>query len=238
MSIDPTAPYESFVKLQAALTNPPKTKEVATGKFSYWYADLADVIDHIRQPMLNHGFAFSQGPMVDPAMGSLYQTKLYYRGGLFCVVEERMPEFRDPKERGSFTTYTRRYQLLGILGLTGDDDTDGTPPTQERKETRPAAPPRPAVTPKAAQVLPGPKTQPAATQTRPAYILALIDSAKAAKLKKADLEQLIGLRYPDIESVDKLSQAQCATLVSDILKIIPPAASPNPAPSHQGAVGG
>lgn len=112
-----------------------------------------------------------------------------------------------------------KYAITQVLSIPahGDDDTENfTPP-----ETRPAAPPRPAVKAKDA-------TPPA--DAMPVHIQALIDSAKAAKLKKADLEQLISLRYHDCPSVKQLDQAQCKTLISDILKTIPPAAKPPSVP--------
>lgn len=115
----------SLVAALADLTVVGKTKTADTGKYSYSYADLADLVELTRPVLSRHGL--------------VAMTPVHAHGdGLACTVEilhtsgeaKRFdplpfPEGRDAQATGSAITYHRRYALLAALGMAADDDDDG-----------------------------------------------------------------------------------------------------------------
>lgn len=188
------------------------------------YASLAAYLQQARPLLAKHGLSVAQFPDTIEGKPAL-STMLMHASGQYIAAEAILIVDKNNMQGvGSATSYQRRFSFGAVTGMTSIDD-DGN--EASRQETPLAGAPRPAVKAQVAPASTQSQTQPAPAQTHPPYILALVDSAKAAKIKKADLEHLISLRYPDVKSVYELSQAQCATLVQDILKV-PPAAITNP----------
>ena len=115
---------DAFTKAQAQLVNPPKKRTVNTGKFSYSYAELPDIIDSVRQVLAEHGLSFAQS--VEGAGSYGVTTRIYHRVG-HC--EEfgplLLPAGSTAQEAGSAITYARRYALCAALGIAAEDDDDG-----------------------------------------------------------------------------------------------------------------
>lgn len=116
-------------KAQAKMTNPPKTKTAKVyrskdkgGGFShsYQYADLADVLDHVRGPLTENGLAIIQ--IVTPGM---LITRLVHESGQSFESNYPLPQTAiDPQSMGSAITYARRYSICPLLGIAGETDDD------------------------------------------------------------------------------------------------------------------
>lgn len=119
----------ALAKAQARMTNPPKTKTAKVyrskdkgGGFShsYQYADLADVLDHVRGPLAENGLAIIQ--IVTPGM---LITRLVHESGQWFESNYPLPQTAiDPQAMGSAITYARRYSICPLLGIAGETDDD------------------------------------------------------------------------------------------------------------------
>jgi hypothetical protein len=95
-----------------------------TGKYSYSYASLPDIISQVRPILAEHGFAVTQsvttidGDMaVTTVVSHVDGWDLEY--GPLCL-----PAGNTPQQAGSAITYGRRYGLAAALGIAPDDDDD------------------------------------------------------------------------------------------------------------------
>lgn len=158
-------------------------------------------------------------------------------GGTYIKLADAMKRedakhFQDYLEKCQTAAVGRALALCGY-GSQFAPEVDEDDHIVDSPSDRPASPPRPAVNKEAPTHQTQQQTQPQPAQALPTHVQALIDSAKAAKIKKADLEQLISLRYPECPTVKSLDQAQCKTLIQDILKLpqVPPVAKGSEPPS-------
>jgi hypothetical protein len=148
---------ESIESLAAALamaqgefTAPPKSKTAdvpmkSGGRYSYSYADLAEVIETIRPVMTKHGLSVSQLPS-RTEQGFELVTRLMHKSGQWIEGSIPLPEGRSPQELGSLLTYYRRYALCGVTGVAADEDDDGKGAGKDTKPpSKPSAPSKPAV---------------------------------------------------------------------------------------------
>jgi hypothetical protein len=136
--------FTALVAFQKAMTNVHKgeTARVPTksgGSFEYKYADIAKVIDAVRDPLAANGLCYLQ--IVTHLDGQpALQTVLAHESGehIEGTVPIRFDNITDPQKFGGALTYLRRYALLGILGLATDDD-DAQHASQSPASARPAA---------------------------------------------------------------------------------------------------
>lgn len=133
MMIDKIA--EALAKAQAKMTNPPKTKTADCGKRGrYMYADLADVLDHVRVPLTENGLSIIQ--MVEP--GRLVTRLVHSSGQYFESVYPLPQSAPDAQAMGSAITYARRYSLCPMLGIAGETDDDAQGARDSEAEKREA----------------------------------------------------------------------------------------------------
>lgn len=125
----------------AAAKNPAKT--ATNPHFRSTFAPLPEVLDYVRPALAQHGLTITQ--LTD---GYELITLLMHTSGEWLSSRYPLhPVKDDPQGLGSAVTYARRYTLLALLGLAGDDDDDGntasglsaTPPGP--MATKPKAPP-------------------------------------------------------------------------------------------------
>jgi hypothetical protein len=114
--------FAALARFQSQMQNIHKDKTANTGKFGYRYADIAGVIESIREPLAACGLCYMQ--VLDEVDGkpALHTILAHEAGG---HVSGKLPfsgDLSDPQKFGGITTYYRRYALLGILGLATDDD--------------------------------------------------------------------------------------------------------------------
>lgn len=105
--------------------------------FKSKYANLADILDVIREPLQTNDLSFVQFPEGENAL----TTMLMHSSGEWIQATYIMkPTKNDPQGQGSAITYQRRYALGAILGLNIDDDDDGNqaskPPIQTKDESK------------------------------------------------------------------------------------------------------
>jgi len=107
--------------------------------FKSKYANLADILDVIREPLQVNGLSFVQFPEGESGL----TTMLMHESGEHITATYIMkPVKNDPQGQGSAITYQRRYALGAILGLNIDDDDDGNNASKQ-----PAPPRQQATTP-------------------------------------------------------------------------------------------
>lgn len=134
----------------ADVTNPPQTKiaQVTTkngGSYSYSYADLGDILTHIRPALSRHGLAITQELEVQPDKVEVTTLVLHKSGEYmaFRPLALPAPEQATPQGYGGVITYARRYALMAALGLAADADDDAiaasghqAPPARRETATR------------------------------------------------------------------------------------------------------
>jgi hypothetical protein len=111
----------AMVKVQANLKGARKTKENPHLKTKY--ADLASVWEACHEALTTNEIAVIQAPKLREN-GTLYcETKLLHVSGEELTGEYLVrPTKEDPQGYGSAFTYARRYSLLGMIGITNEDD--------------------------------------------------------------------------------------------------------------------
>jgi hypothetical protein len=91
--------------------------------FKNKYADLASVIDAIREPLASNALSFTQTMEIREG-GFVLVTTLRHSSGQWVASEYPLPNAAKPQELGSALTYARRYSLSSIVCIAADDDDD------------------------------------------------------------------------------------------------------------------
>lgn len=133
------------------LSNPPKTKKVLAGPYSYYYAELPDILDHARPILAEHGLVLIQAPLSDgTSVGCT--TRLMHSSGQWIEDEVMIPcGERTAQGFGKVITYSRRYAVSAMLGIAAEDDDDaqgdaGTKPAPSYEREHRSEPERTAAT--------------------------------------------------------------------------------------------
>ena len=128
--------YDLLAAAQAEMKNPKMRGEGSTGKRSYKYAELPDVLNCIKPALNSRGLFLLQSTERDEH-GDLYISTRVCRGDESVELDREYYEFdKDPQDFGKRETYARRYSLNKAFGLAGEDDDDGN----VNRETRRQAP--------------------------------------------------------------------------------------------------
>lgn len=130
----PPAPLAELVKALAAAQGEfpeikkGKTAEVRTkdgGKYEYSYADIADVLAAVRPVLSRHELAIVQRTATNGSGKLELLTELHHAGG--GVLEsgvELQASPGSPQQFGASLTYLRRYEVVTLLGIAAEEDTD------------------------------------------------------------------------------------------------------------------
>jgi hypothetical protein len=106
--------------------------------FKSKYADLASVVEAIKEPLAAHGLAYSQ--VLDVGEDGVYvETILMHSSGQWISGRLKMPVAKpnDPQALGSASTYCRRFSLQSIIGIpAADDDAEGAMKGMTRTNTK------------------------------------------------------------------------------------------------------
>ena len=144
MSADISAWAPAFIEAQKSMGDVLKTKK--NDHFKSKYAELADVLDAVREPLNNNGFSVIQ-PVSSEAGGAVVRitTVLMHKSGQWVRSTLSLrPVKADPQAAGSAITYGRRYGLMAMTGVAPEDD-DGNQASgrddcrQQRAAAMPAA---------------------------------------------------------------------------------------------------
>ena len=127
----------SFHKTVPAIN---KTANAQYGKF----ADLETVLSTVTPHLIKNGLVISQAFEPSEGLEPILVTRLLHVSGAELV--SRLPMIigkgRNPlHDFGGSCTYSRRYALLALLGLTADMDVDGDFADDKPAESKPAAKP-------------------------------------------------------------------------------------------------
>lgn len=125
---------DALAKAQSEIGN--ATKAIVNDFFKSKYADLAAVIDVSREALTKNGLAVTQGT-IPVGTELLMVTTLMHVSGQWLksyypvVAKDRS----NPQQLGSASTYARRYQYSGVVGVAQEDD-DGNAASGQ-KEAKP-----------------------------------------------------------------------------------------------------
>lgn len=112
---------EALAKAQAEMDC--AKKDSINPHFKSKYADIASVIDAIKEPLSKHGLSYVQYIDQTATGGIALITKLMHMSGEW--ISGCLPLIlskNDMQGLGSALTYARRYSLSAIVGIAQDDD--------------------------------------------------------------------------------------------------------------------
>jgi hypothetical protein len=110
----------ALAKAQGELRHAQKDRE--NQHFKSRYADLASVIDAVREPLSKNGLSYTQLPSSSPD-GVVLTTILLHTSGEWVTSHLTVPlTKRDAQGVGSALTYARRYALASMVGIAQEDD--------------------------------------------------------------------------------------------------------------------
>jgi len=101
-------------------------KDAKNPFFKSTYASLSNILDSIKEPLIESGLSIVQFPTGENGL----TTILMHVSGEWISSEYQMrPVKDDPQGRGSCLTYQRRYCIASVLSLNIDEDDDGNKAT-------------------------------------------------------------------------------------------------------------
>lgn len=128
----------ALAAFQAHIPTVEKGKKAAAGKYSYDYADLADVTAKVLPLLAAEGLAWSAQPDLTEH-GFVLRYALRHESGESLNGVYPLPAPNTPPQQlGSAITYARRYALTAVTGVApGGDDDDA----QQAQQIRPVQAP-------------------------------------------------------------------------------------------------
>jgi len=113
-------------------------KDSSNPHYKSKYADLASVIDAIRAPLSENGLSFVQPIRIENDV-TVLDTILFHSSGQWIkssmIINVEVANRNAIQALGSYITYSRRYSLSSLIGITQDDD-DGNSSTQTTVATQ------------------------------------------------------------------------------------------------------
>ena len=110
-------------------------KDAKNPFFKSSYASLSNILESIKEPLIESGLSLLQFPTGDYGL----TTILLHESGEYLKSEYSMkPVKDDPQGRGSAITYARRYAIASVLSLNIDEDDDGNTATYGGKNPQEA----------------------------------------------------------------------------------------------------
>lgn len=139
-----------WTALRAFQADPPHIPLDAKGNFGNKFASLPNILKIVGPKLAEVGLAWTAKPSMDDQGRPTLKYKLAHAATGECE-EDEMPLMlskQDAQGQGSGITYARRYALLSVLNLAGDEDDDGTSASQQappqRQQKPRAVPSRPS----------------------------------------------------------------------------------------------
>jgi hypothetical protein len=118
---------EALAKAQALIRNPEKNATVKIpNKYTFHYADLPACFDAAREALVKNGLSHSAAVVVTDQGHSLLAMRLMHSSGQWIETTWPLPRFQDPKQFGGEITYAKRHLFTALVGIHGEDDTDGS----------------------------------------------------------------------------------------------------------------
>lgn len=141
MSQSSTEIIKAMIKVQSEIQNPINSAD--NPFFHSKYSPLDEILDMIRPLMVKNKMVLMQFAGGDGTYASV-TTMIMHESGEWIKSDSLSikPAKMDAQGIGSAITYGRRYTLLSIFGIMGDDDDDGNVATHESKYPIKPAPTR------------------------------------------------------------------------------------------------
>jgi hypothetical protein len=138
--------HKALAKAQSEFPEISKDGKVSYGKTNYKYTTLPNLIKSVRPVLNKNGLSISWSTQDEHMI-----CTLFHASGESITSSLKMCSFASKTEKdiGALSTYFRRYTYENLLGIAGQEDTDGlrdsnlTPP-QNRQRNAPNQPNKPA----------------------------------------------------------------------------------------------
>ena len=143
---------EALAAYQSTAANPANSAKNPFLKNKY--APLNEILSMVRPELAKHGLALSQLVVGCDRVGVttvLMHASGEYISGTVSLAPDASKGLSTAQNAGVVVTYLRRYGVQSILGISGEDDTDGAHGDDKKQDAKPAVPEKP--TPMAASVL-------------------------------------------------------------------------------------
>lgn len=130
-----------FKAIAAFQADCPKVNLDGKVKYSgreFKYATLRNIIESIKPALKEKELGFIQ-----LGKDGCLSTLLFHTSGESIESTISLPEISNPQDLGKWLTYIKRYQLCSILGIVGEEDTDGQlkPQPKAKKQNIKTIPP-------------------------------------------------------------------------------------------------
>ena len=112
----------ALAKAQAEVKNPSFNR--INPHFKSKYADLGEVLSAVRPALSKHGIAIMQMTDVTDT-GIVLHTRLTHTSGQWIEGVYPVSPMGTHQQMGAALTYAKRQALSAIVGVAGEDDTDG-----------------------------------------------------------------------------------------------------------------
>ncbi len=116
---------EALSKAKASMRAPKKGRTANAGKYTYNYADRADVIESYASALAGSGLALVHSISMDESMHTVLRSRLMHSSGEWIESSYPIPNVDDAQTLGSWLTYLERYQSCALLDIAAEDDDDG-----------------------------------------------------------------------------------------------------------------
>jgi hypothetical protein len=116
---------EALAAAKKSITAPKKGRTANAGKYSYNYADRADVIESYQKALADNGLALVHSVILGEGMHTILFSRLVHKGGGEITSSMPLPHADDPQVLGSWLTYLERYQSCALLDIAAEEDDDG-----------------------------------------------------------------------------------------------------------------
>lgn len=130
--------FIGLVKLRQAIKQPPK--DAKNPFFKSNYVTLEGVQKAIDEAKEGTGIDYSQFVETSPDGRTGVSTMVYSEKGEYIITDPLylQPVKNDPQGNGSVVTYSRRYQLSALFGISSDIDDDGNNASgnQQQRQSR------------------------------------------------------------------------------------------------------
>ena len=98
------------------------SKNTVNGHFKNRYADLAEVLNTIREPLSKRGLSFVQFPSFSDGVAHVETMLMHESGEWISSVASAPVSKHDAQGVGSAVTYLRRYSAAAMAGIAQEDD--------------------------------------------------------------------------------------------------------------------
>lgn len=123
----------SLIKALAQMEDVTKTKD----GHNYKYAPLDRITSMARTVMAEHGLTVTQTATTEDNMVAVYTTVFHTSGQFLTYAPLCLPLGNKSQETGSAITYARRYALMAVLSIAGEDDDGATAGNWEQAKVAP-----------------------------------------------------------------------------------------------------